>query len=68
MTTGSDSDRRRLAVYCLKDAYLPQQLLNKLAIIVNYVEVSRLKNIYYCFWIYTFFPSFLDGSCHWCAH
>jgi hypothetical protein len=23
---GSDADRRRLAVYCLKDAYLPQQV------------------------------------------
>lgn len=32
---GSDADRRRLAVYCLKDAYLPQQLLNKLAVIVK---------------------------------
>lgn len=29
---GSDADRRRLAVYCLKDAYLPQQLLNKLSV------------------------------------
>jgi DNA polymerase delta subunit 1 len=26
---GSDDDRRRLAVYCLKDAYLPQQLMDK---------------------------------------
>lgn len=42
---GSDADRRRLAVYCLKDAYLPQQLLNKLAIIVNYVEMARVTGV-----------------------
>ena len=39
---GSDADRRRLAVYCLKDAYLPQQLMNKLAVMVNYVEMARV--------------------------
>ena len=39
---GSDADRRRLAVYCLKDSYLPVLLLNKLAVIVNYVEMARV--------------------------
>ena len=42
---GTDADRRRLAVYCLKDAYLPQQLLNKLSIIVNYVEMARVSGV-----------------------
>jgi DNA polymerase delta subunit 1 len=42
---GSDDDRRRLAVYCLKDAYLPTQLLQKLLIVVNYVEMARVTGV-----------------------
>ena len=42
---GSDADRRRLAVYCLKDAYLPTQLLNKLSVIVNYIEMARVTGV-----------------------
>lgn len=42
---GSDADRHRLAVYCLKDAYLPQQLMNKLSIVVNYVEMARVSGV-----------------------
>lgn len=42
---GTDSDRRRLAIYCLKDAYLPLLLLNKLSIMVNYVEMSRVSGV-----------------------
>ena len=42
---GSDADRRRLAVYCLKDAYLPQQLMNKLSIMINYVEMARVTGV-----------------------
>ena len=34
--------RRRLAVYCLKDAYLPVRLLNKLMGLVNYIEMARV--------------------------
>ncbi|TRM65267.1 ribonuclease H-like domain-containing protein [Schizophyllum amplum] len=30
LQNGTDESRRRLAVYCLKDAYLPQRLLDKL--------------------------------------
>eukprot|EP01035_Chromulina_nebulosa_P020984 gene20984-27193_t len=45
LQNGSDADRRRLAVYCLKDAYLPQQLLIKLSIIVNYVEMARVTGV-----------------------
>ncbi len=42
---GSDADRRRLAVYCLKDAYLPQQLMTKLCILVNYIEMARVTGV-----------------------
>jgi DNA polymerase delta subunit 1 len=42
---GSDSDRRRLAVYCLKDAYLPQRLLDKLMIMYNYIEMARVTGV-----------------------
>lgn len=42
---GSEEDRRRLAVYCLKDAYLPQRLLSKLMVLVNYVEMARVTGV-----------------------
>jgi len=42
---GSDEDRHRLAVYCLKDAYLPLQLMNKLMVLVNYVEMARVTGV-----------------------
>jgi DNA polymerase delta subunit 1 len=42
---GTDADRHRLAVYCLKDAQLPQLLMNKLAILVNYVEMARVTGV-----------------------
>ena len=42
---GSDADRRRLAVYCIKDAYLPMQLMNKLSIMINYVEMARVSGV-----------------------
>ena len=42
---GSDDDRRRLAVYCLRDAYLPQQLMNKLLVMVNNVEMARVTGV-----------------------
>ena len=37
--------RRRLAVYCLKDAYLPQRLLSKLMCIINYTEMARVTGV-----------------------
>merc|ERR1719433_1003810 len=40
--TTSAETRRRLAVYCLKDAYLPMQLLEKLLCMYNYVEMARV--------------------------
>merc|ERR1719145_194665 len=38
----SAETRRRLAVYCLKDAYLPMQLIDKLLCMYNYVEMARV--------------------------
>jgi DNA polymerase delta subunit 1 len=42
---GSDADRRRLAVYCLKDAFLPLLLMKKLSIVVNYIEMARVTGV-----------------------
>jgi DNA polymerase delta subunit 1 len=41
----NDQTRRRLAMYCLKDAYLPIRLLNKLMCIVNYMEMARVTGV-----------------------
>jgi hypothetical protein len=32
-------------VYCLKDAYLPQRLLDKLLIMYNYIEMARVTGV-----------------------
>eukprot|EP00392_Amoebophrya_sp_AT5.2_P000852 g854.t1 len=40
--TGTAETRRRLAVYCLKDAKLPLRLLEKLCCLYNYVEMARV--------------------------
>jgi DNA polymerase delta subunit 1 len=45
LQNGDDETRRRLAVYCLKDAYLPQRLLDKLMIVINYIEMARVTGI-----------------------
>jgi DNA polymerase delta subunit 1 len=42
---GDSNSRRRLAVYCLKDAYLPQRLMDKLMALVNYTEMARVTGI-----------------------
>ncbi|KAF8629100.1 hypothetical protein AX15_003585 [Amanita polypyramis BW_CC] len=42
---GTPESRRRLAVYCLKDAYLPQRLLDKLMCFVNYIEMARVTGV-----------------------
>ncbi|CAH1787413.1 unnamed protein product [Owenia fusiformis] len=41
----SDQTRRRLAVYCLKDAMLPLKLLDKLMSITNYMEMARVTGV-----------------------
>ncbi|CAG9334215.1 unnamed protein product [Blepharisma stoltei] len=42
---GSDETRRRIAVYCLKDCYLPLRLLEKLMCIFNYAEMARVTGV-----------------------
>jgi DNA polymerase delta subunit 1 len=42
---GSAEDRRRLAVYCLKDAFLPQRLADKLMVVINHVELCRVVGV-----------------------
>eukprot|EP01132_Coremiostelium_polycephalum_P009895 gene9895-12137_t len=45
LQNGTDDDRRRLAVYCLKDAELPIKLLDKLMVLINYIEMSRVTGV-----------------------
>ncbi|KAI3691047.1 hypothetical protein L2E82_49261 [Cichorium intybus] len=45
LQNGNPETRRRLAVYYLKDAYLPQRLLDKLMYIYNYVEMARVTGV-----------------------
>ncbi|KAK0739855.1 DNA polymerase family B-domain-containing protein [Apiosordaria backusii] len=42
---GTPESRRRLALYCLKDAYLPQRLMDKLSCLENYTEMARVTGI-----------------------
>lgn len=46
---GNDQTRRRLAIYCLKDAYLPQRLLDKLKFLYNYLEMARVTGVPFSF-------------------
>lgn len=46
---GSADDRRRLAVYCCKDAYLPQKLIDTLMSLINYVEMARVTGVPFSF-------------------
>ncbi|KAL5492332.1 POL3 [Sanghuangporus weigelae] len=45
LQNGTPEARRRLAVYCLKDAYLPQRLMDKLMCLVNYIEMARVTGV-----------------------
>jgi DNA polymerase delta subunit 1 len=42
---GTPDDRRRLAVYCLKDAALPQRLMDKLMVMYNMIEMARVTGV-----------------------
>ena len=42
---GTPRDRHRLAIYCIKDAYLPLQLMNKLLTIFTAVELARVCKV-----------------------
>lgn len=46
---GTPDSRRRLAVYCLKDAYLPQRLMDKLMCLINYTEMARVTGVPFMF-------------------
>lgn len=37
--------RWRLAIYCLKDAYLPLKLMDKLMCLFNYTEMSWVTGV-----------------------
>jgi DNA polymerase delta subunit 1 len=45
LQNGTDETRRRLAIYCLKDAYLPLRLLDQLMGLYNYIEMSRVTGV-----------------------
>ncbi|XP_026021118.1 DNA polymerase delta catalytic subunit [Astatotilapia calliptera] len=45
LQNGNEQTRRRLAVYCLKDAYLPLRLLLKLMCVINYMEMARVTGV-----------------------
>ncbi|TIC02451.1 ARM repeat-containing protein [Wallemia mellicola] len=45
LQNGTPESRRRLAVYCLKDAYLPQRLLDRLMSLVNQTEMARVTGV-----------------------
>ncbi|MGH0187786.1 UNVERIFIED_CONTAM: hypothetical protein FKN15_026403 [Acipenser sinensis] len=45
LQNGNAQTRRRLAVYCLKDAYLPLRLLEKLMCVINYMEMGRVTGV-----------------------
>ena len=46
LQNGNAQTRRRLAVYCLKDAYLPIRLLDKLMCVINYMEMARVTGLF----------------------
>ncbi|KXS16767.1 DNA polymerase delta catalytic subunit [Gonapodya prolifera JEL478] len=45
LQNGNEETRRRLAVYCLKDAWLPQRLMDKLMSLINYIEMARVTGV-----------------------
>lgn len=45
LQNGNEHTRRRLAVYCLKDAQLPLRLLEKLMCVINYMEMARVTGV-----------------------
>jgi len=45
LQNGNEETRRRLAVYCLKDAVLPVRLIEKLMFIINNIEMARVSGV-----------------------
>ncbi|KAI5191424.1 DNA polymerase delta subunit 1 [Nematocida minor] len=42
---GTDETRKRLAIYCLKDTYLPMRLLFTKNLFINYCELARVTGV-----------------------
>jgi DNA polymerase delta subunit 1 len=42
---GTAEDRRRIATYCYQDALLPQRLIQKLLLLLNAIEMSRVCRV-----------------------
>lgn len=45
LQNGNEQTRRRLAVYCLKDSYLPLRLIDKLMSLINFIEMARVTGV-----------------------
>lgn len=45
LQNGNEQTRKRLAIYCLKDALLPIKLLDKLMLLINYMEMARVTGV-----------------------
>lgn len=45
LQNGDEQTRKRLAVYCLKDAILPLRLMTKLMSLINYIEMARVTGV-----------------------
>lgn len=45
LQTKDEFTRRRLAIYCVKDAYLPMRLLDKLMCLFNLTEMARVTGV-----------------------
>jgi len=45
LQNGDEFTRRRLAVYCIKDAYLPLRLMEKLMCLFNLTEMARVTGV-----------------------
>lgn len=45
LQNGDADTRRRLAVYCIKDAHLPLRLIERLMLLYNYMEMARVTGV-----------------------
>lgn len=45
LQNGDSETRKRLAVYCIKDAWLPLRLIDKLMLLINYIEMARVTGV-----------------------
>ncbi|KAF7494803.1 DNA polymerase delta catalytic subunit [Sarcoptes scabiei] len=45
LQNGNEQTRKRLAIYCLKDALLPLKLIEKLMSLINYMEMARVTGV-----------------------